>query len=90
GAAFPVTAEDEERLVLVVELKPDGRRTEADLTAVRDAITQAVVSAHGVRPHDICFGSVGAIARTTSGKIQRQACRQAYLGGVLPTLKVAR
>ncbi len=89
-AAFPVTDGSEERLLLVVELKPDGRRTEADLTSVREAIIQAVVNAHGVRPHDICFGSGGGIPRTTSGKIQRQACRQAYLGGVLPTLKVSR
>jgi acyl-CoA synthetase (AMP-forming)/AMP-acid ligase II len=89
-AAFPVTAENEERLVLVVELKPDGRRTEAGVAAVREGIIQAVVAAHGVRPHDVFFGSVGAISRTTSGKIQRQATRQAYLGGALPALKVAR
>lgn len=89
-AAFPVTVADEEQLLLVVELKPGGRRTEAELAAVREAIIQAVVNAHGVRPHDIFFGSIGAIPRTTSGKVQRQACQQAYLGGSLPPLKVSQ
>ena len=36
---------------------------------------------HAVACHAVVVAKPGAIRKTTSGKVQRQACRQAYLAG---------
>jgi amino acid adenylation domain-containing protein len=82
GAAFSVGGEDGERLVLVYEAQ---RR--ADLAGVFDAVTRAIAEEHEVRVHDIVLLRPGAIPKTSSGKIQRRACRAAYLAGNLEAVE---
>jgi len=43
---------------------------------------QAVAEAHEIGVYDMVFLRPGGIPRTSSGKIQRHACRTAYLDGV--------
>jgi 8-amino-7-oxononanoate synthase len=77
-AAFSVANEDRERLVLVAEVarqhKPDSDR--ALFQAVRTELAATV----GVVPEEIILIRPNTIPRTSSGKIQRRACRVAYLG----------
>ncbi|MDC0749710.1 non-ribosomal peptide synthetase [Polyangium mundeleinium] len=83
GAAFSVEVEHEERLVLVQEL--DARRS-ADPEEVVASIRQAVAEEHEVAVHAVVLLPAGSISKTSSGKIQRRACREDYLSGRLSTL----
>jgi len=80
GAAFSVEVGNEERLVIVQELefrqKPD---TEEVIAAIRGAIAEV----HEVPAYAVVLLKGGHIPKTSSGKIQRRACRQLYLKGEL-------
>jgi len=90
-AAFPVEVEGREELILVVEVRRNGKLTSLDHSEIARKIVQAVTSAHRIRPLDLYLGPVGTIPRTTSGKVQRQACKRAYAEGNLrPRLGGAR
>jgi amino acid adenylation domain-containing protein len=81
GAAFSVDIGAEEKLVLVHELERGGEGAAKNVAA---AIRRAVAEEHEVQVHEIVFLSHGTLPKTSSGKIQRQACRQLYLAGKLP------
>lgn len=72
-AAFGVSQDGADELVIVVETRPIE-----DCAAPREAITSAVAAAHGIRPLDVRFGPPGAVSVTTSGKVRRSATRDAY------------
>lgn len=81
GAAFSIEATDEDRLVLVYEVDRQWRN--ADLTEVVKAVRQAVVEHHELQVYDVVLIKAGGIPKTSSGKIQRQACRAGYLAHAL-------
>jgi amino acid adenylation domain-containing protein len=91
-AAFGIPADDEETLAVVAELDPrsgaarDGRHDPAALHAVANVVRGAVLGEHGVEPSAVLLALAGAVPRTTSGKVQRYACRAAFLSSTLPTL----
>ena len=80
-AAFGVASDARERLVLVAEVarqhKPEHDR--ALFQAVRTELAATV----GVVPEEIVLIRQNTIPRTSSGKIQRRACRVAYLADSL-------
>ncbi|MBX7434479.1 AMP-binding protein [Mycobacterium sp. Y57] len=76
-AAF---TDDRDRLVIVAERAAGTAR--ADPAPAVDAITEAVREQHDVSVGDVRIVPAGAIPRTTSGKLARQACRAAYLDGL--------
>jgi acyl-CoA synthetase (AMP-forming)/AMP-acid ligase II len=78
---------DGEELVVVAEYRGDAEQFSRDGREVREAATTAVVADHGVLPAEVSFTRVGGIPTTTSGKVQRQATRQAYLQGTLKALE---
>jgi acyl-CoA synthetase (AMP-forming)/AMP-acid ligase II/acyl carrier protein len=82
GAAFSVEAGGEERLVVVQEVDRVQHRRAA-MDEVIAAIRRAVTEEHEVEPWAIVLIRHATIAKTSSGKIQRQACRSAYLAGGL-------
>jgi amino acid adenylation domain-containing protein/non-ribosomal peptide synthase protein (TIGR01720 family) len=86
-AAFSIEVEGEERLVVVQEV---DTRQAVDLDEVVRAIRQAVAETHEVQPHAVVLLSPGAIPKTTSGKIQRRACKSAFRDDTLETLTVWR
>ena len=81
-AAFAVAAADAEQVVLAAEVDP-RRWTDGDADAVMAGVQQAIVECHGVQVHAVVLLGLGAIPKTTSGKIRRQACRDAYVAGTL-------
>ncbi|WP_437305959.1 amino acid adenylation domain-containing protein [Sorangium sp. So ce388] len=82
GAAFSVDVDGEERVVLVQEL---GRRASpaADPAELGAAIQSAVADRHEVAVHAVVLIKPGSLPRTTSGKVQRRACRARFLDGSL-------
>lgn len=77
-AAFGVTGNGEEKLVLVVEVSAGTDRDQ-----IAAAVRYVVSDVHGCYPHDVALVRPGAIPRTTSRKVQRGACRDRYLAGDL-------
>ena len=80
GAAFSIEVEGEERLVVVQEL---GRRKPADLSAVIADVRHAIAEQHELQAHAVVLVKFGTVSKTSSGKIQRRACRAAFLAGEL-------
>jgi hypothetical protein len=80
GAAFSVDVEGEERLVVVWEV---DRRATDRLQGIGEAIRRAVSEAHEAQVYETLLLRVGTVPKTTSGKIQRHACRAGYLAGTL-------
>ena len=80
-AAFGVAVEGRERLVLVAEVARQ-HKSDAD-SAMFQAIRTELAGTIGVVPDEIVLIRQNTIPRTSSGKIQRRACRVAYLGGSL-------
>lgn len=83
GAAFSVEVEGEERLVVVQETRAGG---EDELDTIVEGIRRTVWEEFDLQPYSVVLVSSQTIAKTSSGKIQRHACRQAFLDGGLTTL----
>jgi amino acid adenylation domain-containing protein len=84
GAAVAVDVGGEERLVIVQEVERQHRNV--DLDVVAGAVRQAVAAAHEVHAYAVVLLKPGGIPKTSSGKVQRHACRAGYLAGTLETL----
>ena len=80
-AAFAVEIGGEERLVMAAEV--DRHHLRGDLPAIASAIRRAIVDDHEVAPAAVVLLRTGTIPKTTSGKIQRRACRAGWLDGSL-------
>jgi fatty-acyl-CoA synthase len=66
--------------VVIIAERASGTRR-ADPAPAVDAIRTTVAGVHGVSVCDVRLVPAGAIPRTTSGKLARQACRAEYLRG---------
>lgn len=71
--AFSVEHEDDERLVIMAE--HDGPSSQE----VVQTIKQAVVVQHQAPVFEVVLVKKGAIPKTSSGKLERYACRRAYV-----------
>lgn len=85
GAAFAVEAEGEERLVIVQEVERLHRH--ANLDEIAAAVRRAVTEEHEVEPYAVALIRPASIPKTSSGKIQRGACRAGFLAGTLSVLR---
>ncbi len=86
-AAFAEADDDGgEALVVVAELLRGVEPTVADVDRIQADVVGVVNAEHGVAPADVYVGPAGTIRQTTSGKVQRNATRQAYRRGELRTL----
>ncbi|HVF89348.1 MAG TPA: amino acid adenylation domain-containing protein, partial [Blastocatellia bacterium] len=79
-AAFSVEVDAEERLVIVCET---DERNKADAGDVSESIIKAVANEHELQPFAVAQVKAGTIFKTSSGKIQRGACREAFIAGEL-------
>ena len=80
GAAFSIDVDGAERLVIVQEVNDRASVPNEDVVA---AIRRALTESHEVHPEAIVLIEPRTIPRTSSGKIQRYACREAFLAGTL-------
>ena len=83
GAAFSLEVEGEERLVVVQELEARWR---ADLPSVIELIRQTLAEEFEVQPYAIVLVKAGSVPKTSSGKIQRSACRTRFETGSFDAL----
>ena len=80
GAAFSIDVDGAEQLVIVQEVNDRASVPNEDVVA---AIRRALTESHEVHPDAIVLIEPRSIPRTSSGKIQRYACREAFLAGTL-------
>jgi acyl-CoA synthetase (AMP-forming)/AMP-acid ligase II/acyl carrier protein len=85
-AAFAVQANGEEGLAVAVELSPQPEGA-SDARGIEDAVRQAVARDHDVAVAHVVFLPKRTIPKTSSGKLQRSACRDQFLAGTLPALR---
>ncbi len=83
GAAFTADDHGSQQLILVQEIKNNGK---TDFKLVLDAVRMAVLDEHDLALDTIVLVRSGTIPKTSSGKVQRRACRRAFLSGELKTL----
>ncbi len=81
GAAFTVNVGSEARLVIVQEVKRTHLRKINDETYrdIAAAIRLAIANEYDLRLDTVALIRSGSLPRTSSGKVQRRACREAYL-----------
>lgn len=79
-AAFPVTSGNNEKLVVVQEVRRTALPT-LDPEEVVGSIRMALASEHEIQVHAINLLSPGRICKTPSGKIQRGKCREMWEEG---------
>lgn len=84
GAAFTMEADGREQLVIVQEVE---RRKHGDLEAVLESIRRAVAVDFELPVDVIVLIRAGSIPKTSSGKIQRHACRNGFLEGTLDVVQ---
>jgi acyl-CoA synthetase (AMP-forming)/AMP-acid ligase II len=99
SAAFSVITNGKERLVVAIEVnryyRPLVESTTGELTASREGaqmldtkkllkqVRAAVAEEHDILLSELVLLKTGTIPKTSSGKIQRQACRAGYINQTL-------
>lgn len=78
GAAFTIETGENPRLVVVYEIER-GQQNETE--AVFEAIQREVAREHELWIDSIVLIKSGTIPKTSSGKIQRHACKRAFIEG---------
>ncbi|MDF5707242.1 MAG: amino acid adenylation domain-containing protein [Nostoc sp. S4] len=82
GAAFAVEINGEERLVVVQEIERSSLR-KFDVNQVTADIRRAVAQQHELQVYGVVLLKTGSLPKTSSGKIQRHACRSGFIAGNL-------
>ncbi|MFJ2261648.1 aminotransferase class I/II-fold pyridoxal phosphate-dependent enzyme [Streptomyces sp. NPDC087844] len=77
GAAFSIEIDGAEELVVVHEV--ESRRLDG-APALLAKLRTAIAEEHDVAPHAVVLLKRSTVHKTTSGKIQRQACKRDFLG----------
>jgi acyl carrier protein len=83
-AAFAVDLHGRERLIVVAEVERTRRSDWADVIA---AIRRDVTREHELPPDAVVLVRFGSIPKTSSGKIQRHACREEFMNSQLQIIE---
>lgn len=81
GIAFTIDAGADPQLVIVHEVKRQYLETDCDQVAA--AIRKAVAEEHELDVHAVVLVRTGTVPKTSSGKLQRLACRDEFVRGTL-------
>jgi fatty acid CoA ligase FadD32 len=81
-AAFGISTEAGEAIVVVLERAPAGDAQELDAKEISLAVRRAVGSVHDLKLDDVHVLEGMKVLRTSSGKIARSANRDRYLAGI--------
>ena len=83
SAAFSLERDGQERLVIVSEL---NRKHRSSPDEAMDAVRAAIARVHDIQAFAVVFIKSGALPRTSSGKVQRHACKRKWLESDLPVV----
>jgi acyl-CoA synthetase (AMP-forming)/AMP-acid ligase II len=88
-AAFALERGNREEVVVLAEVDRQYQRAHRalDTAPIRLALRHAIANEHGVQVHTVVLLKAGTLPMTSSGKIQRHACRAAYLANSLTDLE---
>lgn len=86
GAAFTVEIDNQDKLVIVQEVERTYL-SKLDVNEVFSAIREAVALHHALQVYAIALIKPATILKTSSGKIQRQACCHAFLTKTLAIIE---
>jgi acyl-CoA synthetase (AMP-forming)/AMP-acid ligase II len=75
-----VQSTSDEQLVVFVESRRD-RVSVAEADEIVESVRGRVYAEHQLACHAVVLGRAGTVRKTTSGKVRRHACRQAYVSG---------
>jgi acyl-CoA synthetase (AMP-forming)/AMP-acid ligase II/3-oxoacyl-(acyl-carrier-protein) synthase/acyl carrier protein len=89
SAAFAADVEGEERLVVCLEVEPTKLAASAELGQVLGAVRQAIAEEFELLPYAVVATGPRAVPKTSSGKIQRRACRELFLSLGLDLMGIA-
>jgi amino acid adenylation domain-containing protein len=87
SAVFMIDGADEERLVVVCEI--DQPSQPADAEAIAQVIRRAVAEQHDLQVYAVALLKSRQLPKTSSGKIQRYACREAFLADRLEPIAMS-
>jgi 8-amino-7-oxononanoate synthase/acyl carrier protein len=82
-AAFAVDLQGRERLIIVAEVE---RAKHDDWNETIANIRRDITSEHEIPPDAVVLVRFGSIPKTSSGKIQRHACRDDFMNGQLQVI----
>ena len=82
SVAFAIDSGADERVVVLQELRPVAPGSARRDAEIADAIRTAIVGVHGLIA-EVVLVEPGTIRKTSSGKLRRNACREAFLAGEL-------
>ncbi|MEM7129590.1 MAG: amino acid adenylation domain-containing protein [Chloroflexota bacterium] len=82
GAAFSITHDGEEKLVIVQEVERTHAR-KVDIEEVGQTVRNAVLAEHGLLLYGLLLLKPTTIPKTSSGKIRRRASQSGYLNDTL-------
>ena len=85
-AAFSVDVEGRERVVVVAELER-GKRDSEEMTEAFDKIRRQLAIEHEIALEGIVLVRPNSVPKTSSGKIQRHACKRQFLDGTLEVVE---
>lgn len=88
AAAFSVEQAGEEAVVVVQEVERQANAQDLDEWAA--AIRSAISEQHDLQVWSIVFIKSGSLPKTSSGKVQRRACRSQFLSGLLKVVGECR
>ena len=102
-ASFSVSIQGEEKLIVLAEVerrywssnrssvKSNGKTSDPEIIAVKDltqSIKKEVAKNHDLQVFTTLLLKPGSLPKTSSGKIQRHACRTEYLAGNFANLSI--
>lgn len=92
-AAFSLEQDGVERLIVLAEIshryRPQGMRygnseqSQPDKQEIITSVRRAIADRHAVHAHQVVLLQIGGVLKTSSGKVQRRACRNALVQGML-------
>ncbi|MDQ7825987.1 MAG: type I polyketide synthase [Candidatus Eremiobacteraeota bacterium] len=82
AVAFPVNGATGEQIAAIAEVEHLPEAPGELLKTIR----QAIAERHEIRLHSLSLAKKGSILKTSSGKLQRRACREKFLGGDMAIL----
>lgn len=86
GAAFSLDIKGQERLVVVQEVERSYLR-KLNVNEVIGKIRSSVAEEHDLQVYAVLLLKTGSIPKTSSGKIQRHACRAGFLASSLDVVE---